>query len=127
MLLILTFESAYFSLKRWCENNQNELVTIDPDPNLTLIGADWNHKIIDAIDENTSIVLISSVHWMNGTKFDLKRIGEKCVEVGAKFIVDGTQSVGALTMDVKDFNIDALICAGYKWLFGYYLKRFLLE
>ncbi|RLD26352.1 MAG: aminotransferase, partial [Bacteroidetes bacterium] len=46
--------------------------------------------------------------------------GEKCVEVGAKLLVDGTQSVGALPMDVKEYNIDALICAGYKWLFGPY-------
>jgi selenocysteine lyase/cysteine desulfurase len=57
---------------------------------------------------------------MNGTKFDLKQIGNKCKEVGAYFIVDGTQSVGASSINVKEFNIDALICAGYKWLFGPY-------
>ena len=114
------FPSAYFSLKRWCETHHNELVIVEPDSDMTLIGENWNYKIINAIDENTSIVLISSLHWMNGTKFDMKRIGEKCAEVGAKFLVDGTQSVGALPMDVKEFNIDALICAGYKWLFGPY-------
>ena len=114
------FPSGYFALERWCDTHQNELIIIEPDEGLKLIGENWNNKIIKAIDENTSIVLISSVHWMNGTKFDLRRIGDKCVEVGAKFIVDGTQSVGALPMDVKDFKIDALICAGYKWLFGPY-------
>lgn len=114
------FPSAYFSLKRWCETNKNELVIVEPDADLTLIGENWNQKIINAIDENTSIVLISSVHWMNGIKFDLKRIGEKCAEMGAKYLVDGTQSVGALPMDVKKYNIDALICAGYKWMFGPY-------
>ena len=114
------FPSAYFSLKRWCETQNNELIIVEPDEGLTIIGENWNNKIIDAIDDNTSIVLISSLHWMNGTKFDLKCIGDKCVEVGAKFFVDGTQSVGALPMDVKEFNIDALICAGYKWLFGPY-------
>jgi selenocysteine lyase/cysteine desulfurase len=114
------FPSGYFALKRWCDTHQNELIIVEPDEGLTLIGENWNNKLIDAIDENTSIVLISSVHWMNGTKFDLERIGDKCAEVGAKFIVDGTQSVGALSMDVKSFKIDALICAGYKWLFGPY-------
>src|SRR5690606_18561046 len=63
---------------------------------------------------------ISSVHWMNGLRFDLKAIGEKCSSVGARFIVDGTQSVGALPMDVEEFKIDALICATYKWLLGPY-------
>jgi selenocysteine lyase/cysteine desulfurase len=114
------FPSGYFSLKRWCETNRNKLIIVDPDSELTLIGENWNQKIINAIDENTSIVLISSVHWMNGTKFDLKAIGNKCATVGAKLIVDGTQSVGAIPMDVEEFNIDALICAGYKWLFGPY-------
>ena len=114
------FPSGYFSLRRWSEKNQNELVIVRPDRDLNLIGENWNQKILDAINENTSIVLISSVHWMNGLKFDLKSIGEKCRKVNAKFIVDGTQSVGALPMDVKEYKIDALICASYKWLLGPY-------
>ncbi|MEZ4722552.1 MAG: aminotransferase class V-fold PLP-dependent enzyme [Flavobacteriales bacterium] len=34
--------------------------------------------------------------------------------------MDGTQSVGAMHMDVMRYNIDALVCAGYKWLLGPY-------
>ncbi len=34
--------------------------------------------------------------------------------------LDGTKSVGALSMDVEKYQIDALICAGYKWLPGPY-------
>jgi selenocysteine lyase/cysteine desulfurase len=40
--------------------------------------------------------------------------------MGAKLIVDGSQSVGALPIDVKANHIDALICAAYKWLMGPY-------
>ena len=64
--------------------------------------------------------LLASVHWMNGTKFDLEAIGSRCREVGAKLIVDGSQSVGALPIDVQKYKIDALICAAYKWLMGPY-------
>src|SRR5690606_1217775 len=110
------FPSGYFSLQRWCEKNDNELKVIEPNPGLQLAGENWNRKIIEAIDIRTTVVLISSVHWMNGLRFDLKAIGEKCSSVGARFIVDGTQSVGALPMDVEEFKIDALICATYKWL-----------
>ena len=35
-------------------------------------------------------------------------------------IIDGSQSVGALPFSIKDIQPDALICAGYKWLFGPY-------
>ncbi|MBL4650312.1 MAG: aminotransferase class V-fold PLP-dependent enzyme [Aureispira sp.] len=75
---------------------------------------------MEAIDENTSLVLISAIHWMTGLKYDLAAIGTKCAAVGAYFIVDGSQAVGALPIDVEALKIDALISAGYKWLFGSY-------
>ncbi len=114
------FPSGYFSMERWARENQAELQIIEPDPKQKKKGESWNQRLLDAIDENTSVVLISSIHWMSGVKFDLKSVGEKCQKVGAYFMVDGTQSVGAMPMDVKEFKIDALVCAAYKWLLGPY-------
>ena len=111
------FPSGYFSAKKWCSENNIQLEVIE---RKKLSAEDWNKKIIESIDSDTSLVLISSIHWTNGTKFNLKEIGEKCKINNTYFIVDGTQSVGAMSIDVKDFKIDALICAGYKWLFGPY-------
>jgi selenocysteine lyase/cysteine desulfurase len=113
------FPSGYYSLKSWCIENANEMIIVKPDSS-KFMGKSWNENILQQITEKTSIVLISSIHWMNGIKFDLQAIGEKCDEVGAKFIVDGTQSVGAMEMDVRKYKIDALICASYKWLLGPY-------
>jgi len=114
------FPSGYFAIKRWCREHQNELVVVKPEADLHLLGEHWNNKILEAIDENTSVVLISAIHWMTGLKYDLAAIGAKCAAVGAYFIVDGSQAVGALPIDVKALKIDALISAGYKWLFGSY-------
>jgi len=114
------FPSSYFSLKRWCETHKADLKIVKPDKNLEFVGAHWNNKIISCINSNTAVVVLSSVHWMTGLKFDLEKIGKKCKSVGAKFIVDGTQSVGVLPIDVEKYNIDALVCASYKWLFGPY-------
>jgi selenocysteine lyase/cysteine desulfurase len=83
-------------------------------------GKTWNQHILEAIDNQTVVVALSHVHWANGTKFDLERIGERAREVGAYFIIDGTQSVGALPFNVQKIQPDALICAGYKWLLGPY-------
>ena len=83
-------------------------------------GKTWNERILDSIDNQTVIVALAHLHWANGTKFDLKRISERAHEVGALLIVDGTQSVGAMPIDVHDMGIDALICGGYKWLMGPY-------
>ena len=83
-------------------------------------GKLWNQHILEAIDEKTCLVAIDPIHWANGTKFDLKKIGARAHEVGALLVIDGTQSVGAMPIDVQDMGIDALICGGYKWLMGPY-------
>ena len=63
---------------------------------------------------------MANVHWADGTRFDLKAIRKRTLEVGALLVIDGTQSVGALPFDINDIQPDALICAGYKWLLGPY-------
>jgi selenocysteine lyase/cysteine desulfurase len=83
-------------------------------------GALWNQRILEAIDKDTCMVALAHTHWANGTKFDLKSIGQRAHDVGALFVLDGTQSVGGLPIDVQDIQADALICAGYKWLMGPY-------
>jgi len=114
------FPSCYYTAKRWCEDHGAELRIVARKDDLPQKGRDWNERILDAINTDTAFVVMASVHWMNGTKFDLESIGNRCREVGARLIVDGSQSVGALHMDVKKYKIDALICAAYKWLMGPY-------
>jgi selenocysteine lyase/cysteine desulfurase len=60
------------------------------------------------------------VDWTDGTRFDLATIGRRARGLGAALIIDGTQSVGALPIDVREIQPDALVCAGYKWLLGPY-------
>ncbi len=103
------------------ETTQNaKIITIAPSENLENRGADWNSRVIEAINEQTGIVAISHTHWADGTLFDLIAIRKRTKEVGALLIIDGTQSVGALPFDVQEIQPDALICAGYKWLMGPY-------
>jgi selenocysteine lyase/cysteine desulfurase len=63
---------------------------------------------------------MGNIHWSNGCLFNLKAISEKAKSHNALLIIDGSQSIGALPFSVKDIQPDALICAGYKWLFGPY-------
>ena len=114
------FPSCYYTAKRWCMEHETKLRVVARNDDIPQRGRDWNERIIGSITRDTAFIVMASVHWMNGTKFDLERIGERCREVGAKLIVDGSQSVGALPIDVKKAKVDALICAGYKWLMGPY-------
>lgn len=109
------FPSGYYSLSDWCRKNNKTITVIPSQP-----AREWNQALLDAIQPDTIAVLMSSVHWTNGTLYDLKAIGEKCSSTGTWFIVDGTQSVGALPLSVSEYKIDALVCAAYKWLLGPY-------
>jgi selenocysteine lyase/cysteine desulfurase len=70
------------------------------------------------IDEKTRAVSISSVQFKSGFRCDLQGIGNLCKEQGIYFVVDAIQSLGALEMDVKKYNIDILCTACYKWMLG---------
>ena len=83
-------------------------------------GKEWNNRILEAIDSNTALLAISQVHWADGTKFSLKELRQRTRDVGARMVIDGTQSVGAMPFDINELEPDALICAGYKWLLGPY-------
>ena len=114
------FPSGFFELQRWCGRHGAELKVVGPEEGLYPHGRNWNERILEAIWKDTAMVVMSSVHWMTGLKYDLEAIGQRCREVGACFVVDGSQSVGAMPIDVRRFKIDALICPAYKWMLGPY-------
>ena len=89
-------------------------------PDTEHVAGPWNEALLDAIDEATAIVALGHVHWTDGTLFDLEAVGKRAREVGAAFIIDGTQSVGALPFDIEVIQPDALVVGAYKWLMGPY-------
>ena len=114
------FPSGYNAIKRWCDTHNKKLnIVAEPEFSETK-GQDWNKSILENINKNIAVLMISSIHWTDGTIFDLELIGQKCLENDVVFIVDGTQSVGVATIDVKLCKIDVLVCAAYKWLLGPY-------
>lgn len=114
------FPSNYYIWERIAKEKGANLKVIKNPDKTRPSGPLWNERILEAIDTSTKVVTIGSVHWADGTLYDLKAIREKTNEVGAYLIIDGTQSVGALPFDVQEINPDALICSTYKWLFSPY-------
>lgn len=81
-------------------------------------GEAWNTAILEAIDAQTAVVASTPLHWTDGILFDLERIGVRAREVGAAFLVDGSQAVGAMPFDFEAVQPDLLFCVGYKWCLG---------
>ena len=113
------FPSNVYAWREAARRHGVELRTVAPPHGMPRAEA-WNARMIDAIDQRTVIVAVAPVHWTDGTRFDLEAIGARARDCDAAFIVDGTQSVGAMPFDVHRVSPDALICAGYKWLLGPY-------
>ena len=66
-------------------------------------------------ESHKDVVVLSSVQFANGFRADLKAIGKVCQDMGALFIVDATQSIGAFGVDMVRDHIDVLVFSGYKW------------
>jgi selenocysteine lyase/cysteine desulfurase len=113
------FPSNVYAWRRLAAEHQLELHTVAP-PTSERRGEAWNEALLSAIDERTALVALPQVHWTDGTRFDLEAIGAKARQRGAVFVVDASQSAGALPFDVTRIGADAVLCAGYKWLLGPY-------
>jgi selenocysteine lyase/cysteine desulfurase len=71
-------------------------------------------ELEERIDEAVHLVAISVVQSATGEVTDLARLAAKARAAGALVVADATQAVGWLPVDVG--HVDALVCAGYKWL-----------
>jgi selenocysteine lyase/cysteine desulfurase len=63
-------------------------------------------------------------HWTDGGLVDLAAVRAACDEHGAALVVDASQSLGALGLDVAAVRPDVLVSVGYKWLLGPYSLGF---
>ena len=114
------FYSNYHPWKALCDETGASIKSISAPDEFIDRGKKWNERVLEAIDNNTKVVAMPNVHWVDGTRFDLEAIRKRANEVGALLIIDGTQSVGALPFDLQKIQPDALVCGSYKWLLGPY-------
>ncbi len=68
------------------------------------------------ITERTKIVAVTQVSNVLGLKNDVKSIVKKAHSVGAVCIVDGSQSVAHMAVDVQDLDCDFFAFSGHKML-----------
>jgi cysteine desulfurase/selenocysteine lyase len=74
--------------------------------------------IIAAITPKTRLVSVSHVRFDTGGMIDAAKVADACHAQGALFVLDVSQSCGAVPMRVAELGADFVVCAGYKWLLG---------
>lgn len=81
--------------------------------------------LIAEMTPRTRVVSVSHVRFDDGSLLDAARVAAACKARGALFVLDVTQSCGAVPMDVSTLGADFLVCSGYKWLLSPYGTGFL--
>jgi len=77
-------------------------------------------EIQKAINRRTKLICLPFVHSFTGFKEDIKAIGKLCRSQRILFLVNLSQAAGCFELDLSQWEVDAVVCAGYKWLLGPY-------
>jgi cysteine desulfurase / selenocysteine lyase len=98
----------------------HNIVTLDDEfPNYLYMAAarkvSWE-RFYDSVDHRTRLAAFSEVNYATGFRPPLAEISRFLGARSVPLLVDGSQSVGALTFDVRKTPVDALAVHGYKWL-----------
>ena len=113
VLLAGDFPSNVHTWTAWAERGGAEVLTVERSE-----GQGWTEPLLDSLDERVRVVSIPSVHWTDGSVVDLQRVAGRAREIGSLLVVDATQSLGAVPLDLAAVQPDYLVAAGYKWLLG---------
>lgn len=74
--------------------------------------------LINACDERTRVIAISSVQYGTGLKLELEKLGQFCRDNDIYFCVDAIQSIGAHQFDIQAINADFVMADAHKWMCG---------
>src|SRR5882757_9414944 len=120
ILLAQAFPSNVFTWREAARKHNAKIVTVERQP-----STGWTEAILLAITDRTAVVCVPRCHWMDGSVVDLDRIGARTRQVGAALVIDASQSLGAVPLDIGRIQPDFLISVGYKWLLGPYSLSYL--
>ena len=110
---VLLMEGDYPSLTLPWQLHGHQVVTCSTEVN----GSFVLERIAQYIEQHQIKVLaISHVQYTTGFCVDLIALGNLCRAHEVLLVVDATQSMGMIPMDVQQTPVDILIASGYKWI-----------
>jgi len=81
-------------------------------------GQTWAEAVLEELDERTAVVAVLATHWTDGGAVDLAAVAATARAAGAALVVDASQALGAMPLDLNAIRPDYLVTVGYKWLLG---------
>ena len=113
MVLAGEYPSGVYTWRRHAAQFGAEVLTVGREP-----GQSWTDAVLDGLDERVAIVSVPQVYWTDGAWVELGAVAARAREVGAALVVDASQSLGVVPLDVRALDPDFVVSVGYKWLLG---------
>lgn len=111
VVLEAQFPSNYYAWQRVAERDGARMVVV-PRPE----NGDWTSAVLEHLGPETGLVALPNVHWVDGGVLDLGMIADVSHAQGAAIVIDATQSLGVLPLDVARIDPDYVAVSAYKWL-----------
>jgi len=105
------FPSNYLPWKRLSDETGAQMVVV-PTPS----DSDWTRAVLDRITPRTRLLALPNCHWTTGAALDLAVLSDAARSAGATLVLEVTQSLGAMPLDLARVRPDFVVAAGYKWL-----------
>src|SRR6266540_2295295 len=113
LVLAEDYPSNFYTWQRFARRTGATVAAVDRGD-----GQTWAEAVLDALDERTAVVAVLAVHWTDGAMVDLGAVAARARAVGAAMVVDASQALGAMPLDLAAVQPDYLVSVGYKWLLG---------
>jgi len=111
-LNVLSFKDEFPSSTIPWEYHGHEVHKVDHQEN----GRLSLEYIIENLQANTKVVVLSHVQYSTGFRADIEGLGRELNRRGIFFIINATQSLGIHPINLAACKASALICSSHKWL-----------
>ncbi|MFF5296027.1 aminotransferase class V-fold PLP-dependent enzyme [Paractinoplanes globisporus] len=120
LVLADEYPSGIYTWRRLAERTGAGIRTVSRAP-----GQSWTEAVLEAIDDQVGIVSVPNVHWTDGGLVDLEQVAARTRAAGARLVIDASQSLGVMPLDVRSLRPDFVISVSYKWLLGPFGRGYL--
>jgi selenocysteine lyase/cysteine desulfurase len=107
------FPCNYYSWRSKANACGAELYLCDTKP-----GQRWADALLESIDRLGDRIAVASLeahHWATAESLELERVIPALRDVGARVVLDLTQTIGACPVRIDELAPDFMVAAGYKW------------
>ncbi|WP_209140560.1 MULTISPECIES: aminotransferase class V-fold PLP-dependent enzyme [Niastella] len=115
IVLAQQYPSNYYVWENLASQQHLKIVIVQKERGKTL-----TESVLGKINSSTGIIALPNCHWINGTYIDLQKISDASRSSGSYLVLDLSQSLGALQIDMDKIQPDFAVSVGYKWLMGPY-------